>query len=897
MVYFQGTDEIGHVAGRFVPPKLPAGGGRGVQASSRTPSTRSTSRPTGSSGSSGRRPGATARRCPRVRPRIQVGRRPAGVLLGRPVRHRVPLAPGPGDARRRGTGDRRRPRSAGRRASSTSRRRSAASSASLPTRSSRGRPVAGLGGAALPTAVAPVSWEKTAKVERLVVRDMDEAEKKAAEEFTKKLISLGYLTGSEAAAVDARPADRAGTETAGHYQNLATFLRARGKYAESVAALQEGPRDQPEVGHRLDEPTRSPSSSSTAGRRRTRRSSSRSSYGYNDPEAAAYRRVSTYMQRIERRPAVRKDLIRYLRSLVTAFPQNDRYGASLGKALFEDQQCAESQQLFSKIVARKPVRRRSPQPHGTHIALSRKAGGGAGVVPEVARDRPEPACRPRSVRPARKRRLVRPMNHHRSLALLAAATAPGVPCRRSAAGSGRREAGPLRSAGRRGRPCAAEAVRPARRRPEERRPEDRGAARLAGGLLPVRPRRADARRPRRREDPGLEALPRREEVLRRRAGQRPGLRPRRRHGEDGPRRRRLRRRGAPEGAEADRQRVRPRLPPRAPRTLPEGPVQDLLRPFDRPALVQGPEDPARDRLRRLRHLGLRLLLGRRAPPRRASVGPGSQLRRAAAGHDPARRGARPGPGRRRGDDRRVLRHAVPLLQEEGGRPRRPRPQAREGAEDPQGLQDVPDLRAHLGLPGGLRRALLLREGQGRLLQLEVERLRPAGNALRRRARHLRPRLRRRQRHLRGGVPLLLPSGERRDESSRRPVRGLRGPGPVDADLFRRRRSALLVLRQPHGGVPPQDLPEGSGASAAPPPRRAEGAAARPRRLRRSRPREARRSPAAGRRAGRRVAPRPSTFLPLLRRLLHARTGAGRRSRSSPSRRPSSRASTPTASRP
>ena len=40
-------------------------------------------------------------------------------------------------------------------------------------------------------------------------------------------------------------------------------------------------------------------------------------------------------------------------------------------------------------------------------------------------------------------------------------------------------------------------------------------------------------------------------------------------------------------------------------------------------------------------------------------------------------------------------------------------EAREGAEDPPGLQDVPDLRAHLGVPGGLRRPLLLREGQGR----------------------------------------------------------------------------------------------------------------------------------------------------------------------------------------
>ncbi len=216
-----------------------------------------------------------------------------------------------------------------------------------------GKAVSGLGGAALPPAVAPVSWEKTAKVERLVVRDMDETEKKAAEEFTKKLISLGYLTGSEAAAVDARPADRAGTETAGHYQNLATFLRSRHKYEESLELYKKALEVNPKattawmnLSIALFQVDRWPESDEALLKA--------IQYGYNDPEAAVYRRVSTYMQRIERRPAVRKDLIRYLRAVVSAFPQNDRYGASLGKALFEDQQCTESQQLFSKIVARKP---------------------------------------------------------------------------------------------------------------------------------------------------------------------------------------------------------------------------------------------------------------------------------------------------------------------------------------------------------------------------------------------------------------------------------------------------------------------------------------------------------------------------------------------------------------
>lgn len=216
-----------------------------------------------------------------------------------------------------------------------------------------GRPVGGLGGAALPAAAAPVSWERTVKVERLVVREMDETERKAAEEFTKKLIALGYLTGSEAAAVDARPADRAGTETAGHFQNLATFLRSRHKYEESLVLYRKALEVNPKAStawmnysialFQVDRWAESDEALIKAVQ-----------FGYNDPDAAVYRRISTYMQRVERRPEVRKDLIRFLRAVVAAFPQNDRYGASLGKALFEEKQCAESQALFSKIVAKKP---------------------------------------------------------------------------------------------------------------------------------------------------------------------------------------------------------------------------------------------------------------------------------------------------------------------------------------------------------------------------------------------------------------------------------------------------------------------------------------------------------------------------------------------------------------
>lgn len=216
-----------------------------------------------------------------------------------------------------------------------------------------GKAVAGLGGAALPAAAAAAPWETLAKVERLVVRGMDEAEKKAADEFTKKLVSLGYLTGAEAAAVDARPPDRSGTETSGHFQNLATFLRTRGRAEESLPlyrkALEVNPKSAAGwmnfsvalfgLGRRVE--------SDEALVRALQN-------GFHDPETAVFRRVATYTQRIAREPELRRDLVRFLRSLVAAFPGNDRYGAALGKALFEERACAESRDLFSGIVDRRP---------------------------------------------------------------------------------------------------------------------------------------------------------------------------------------------------------------------------------------------------------------------------------------------------------------------------------------------------------------------------------------------------------------------------------------------------------------------------------------------------------------------------------------------------------------
>ncbi len=69
----------------------------------------------------------------------------------------------------------------------------------------KGRVPPGLLSAGAPPPKAKVRWDRTFKVERApLTRDL-EAEKKAGEEFTKKLVSLGYLSGSSGPAAPAGP--------------------------------------------------------------------------------------------------------------------------------------------------------------------------------------------------------------------------------------------------------------------------------------------------------------------------------------------------------------------------------------------------------------------------------------------------------------------------------------------------------------------------------------------------------------------------------------------------------------------------------------------------------------------------------------------------------------------
>ena len=212
-----------------------------------------------------------------------------------------------------------------------------------------GKPVAGF---ALRPSVPAASWAKIAPVERLVVAANAEADRKSADEFTKQLISLGYLTGAEASAVDARPPDRAGTETAGSFLNVGTFLRDRGKPAEAAAwyrkALEVNPKSATawvNLATALHQIGRYDESDDAL--------VSALQNGYFDPEGTVYRRVKLYTEGPKSREQ-RRRYVAFMRKVVAAYPRNDHYRASLGKALFEDHDCASAQPIFADLAGRTP---------------------------------------------------------------------------------------------------------------------------------------------------------------------------------------------------------------------------------------------------------------------------------------------------------------------------------------------------------------------------------------------------------------------------------------------------------------------------------------------------------------------------------------------------------------
>ncbi|HEX5854562.1 MAG TPA: tetratricopeptide repeat protein, partial [Thermoanaerobaculia bacterium] len=76
--------------------------------------------------------------------------------------------------------------------------------------------------------------------------------------------------------------------------------------------------------------------------------------GYFDPAGTVYRRVKLYTEGAKGRDQHRQ-LVSFMRKVVAAYPRDDRYRASLGKAFFENQDCASARPVFADLVARAPA--------------------------------------------------------------------------------------------------------------------------------------------------------------------------------------------------------------------------------------------------------------------------------------------------------------------------------------------------------------------------------------------------------------------------------------------------------------------------------------------------------------------------------------------------------------
>ncbi len=351
MVYFQGTDEIGHVLGRFRAPRLPGVTdeearkyGRGVDAfygeadrilgelASRAERDGATllllsdhgfrwgaDRPAGFSGVNfqtaflwHRSPGVLVAEGPSVRPGAARGK--ASVFDIAPTVSRLLGLP--------------------------------------PDPAFEGRPVADLVAKAPPPR-PPKSWAAFAPVERLVPDERAAEEKQVADEFTKRLIALGYLTGAEASHVESAAATPTSLETAMGLTNVGTFLRSRGKPAESVswykkalalnAASPKAWSNLSEAYFALDRWPEADEALLTALK-----------CGYHDPDGAIERRSAAYEKRAARSPAAAARRVAFLRAAVAARPESVAAKRALGDALFRSRDCTGAAAAFADAIARQP---------------------------------------------------------------------------------------------------------------------------------------------------------------------------------------------------------------------------------------------------------------------------------------------------------------------------------------------------------------------------------------------------------------------------------------------------------------------------------------------------------------------------------------------------------------
>ncbi len=349
MVYFQGTDEIGHVLGRFRPPRLPGVTdeearkfGNGVDAYYAEADLL-----LGELAVRAERDGATlvllsdhGFRWGTDRPAAFSGVKVETAYLW----HRNPgvlVAAGPAvtPGRQRG------------KASVFDIAPSVARLLGLPPDPAwEGRPVSGIVSKA-PPPLSPKSWATFATAERLVPSEHPAEERRVADEFTKKLISLGYLTGAEASHVESTAVPLAGRETAMGLANLGTFLRLRGKPSDSIIwyrrTLDRNPAA-PKVWMNLSEAYFALSKWSEADEALF----SAVRNGYHDPDGAVERRAAAYGKGAARSPAAAARRVSFLKAAATTLPESLRTKRALGNALFEAKDCAGAAAVFADAIAR-----------------------------------------------------------------------------------------------------------------------------------------------------------------------------------------------------------------------------------------------------------------------------------------------------------------------------------------------------------------------------------------------------------------------------------------------------------------------------------------------------------------------------------------------------------------
>jgi predicted AlkP superfamily phosphohydrolase/phosphomutase/Flp pilus assembly protein TadD len=225
----------------------------------------------------------------------------------------------------------------------------------------KGRVPAGLLAAGAPAAKQAVAWDRTFKVERAALTRNLAAEKRAGEEFAKKLVSLGYLSGSSAQAPVAAGSGTGDVRMTPYgVANIGVFYAESGRVKEAVPWFEKAVAADPKA------PTL-----------RTNLADAWEKLGRMDAaDAEALKALELggedandlFLARVVKRmesgnvPAAIALLEKATRQLHPARPQ---LMDALGRLYFDGRRCTEAQRVFEELSVT------TPQDAGSWIMLAR----------------------------------------------------------------------------------------------------------------------------------------------------------------------------------------------------------------------------------------------------------------------------------------------------------------------------------------------------------------------------------------------------------------------------------------------------------------------------------------------------------------------------------------------